>query len=600
MSDARESTGKPSVKRARPSRARDLAPAVRAEPLGYVAMHEVNAAICLAGGILAPRFEESAARDHHVSAGGIQIDPAAPSASSLAEAQGDLQYGNVVVFEVPLRHGGLKSVPLWRATRLIFESREACELFRARMSGYGDVPGDILPMDVDAKIFAVRSSSAQASLILAASEVESATGVTKAAVASEANVAAPFRAVDRCAGGLLGAASTLDDSLASSRIVEAMGGLALADPSASPVEQFASTIALLADSSPEGLTFVHVLSAIASVLTSGLMDNGFSATALLREAETISCSNLHEGSPQEQAIRTFWDFTKEVLAMRREVPVGAWSDEGGSAVARGTLAFLLNPEPEQLQALRYRTPDLGSAVHFVAGLLVGIRSGLTRMGTDVKASRGPFLVGAAFVHDWLHGQHPSLALQRSWDSKDGSCECAMVYEGVGIARVKEPADRSRAALAGALRAVGIDARFSPQTGVLSGSLGADLLEATFGMEDGILPAFPRQPTIEVWAIVPGKLARRAADSLVVQVNGETRNHGVFAQLVGEPAGGATVRLSVFVLGVAAVEPLKEAMLILVAKARGLVPPTPAKPPRRATGGNRASRTGPGTKSQPAS
>jgi hypothetical protein len=546
-------------------------------------MHEVNAAMCLAGGILAPRFEASAARDHHVAAGCIQVEQTAPSAYVFASAQGDLSYGNVVVFEVSLPvddQARVPSLPLWRATRLAFESREACDLFLARMSGYGDVPDDVIPMVVDATLFAARGTAGQASLLAPDAVVEATTHAEQARSAADAGAFKPFRAVDRCAGGLLGASSTMQGSSAGhARLLESVGGLALGEPGGSPVEQFASAIAVLADPSPDAATYAPVLSATAFVLSSGAMDDGFSAKALLREAERASVEELPDGSPKRQAIQKFWAFTKDVLELRRDVPEGAWSDEGGSAIARGTLLFMLNPEPEQLQAVRERMPSLGTAVHFIAGLLVGIRSGLTRMGKEVKSAREPFLAGAAFVHDWVHGQVAALSLQRTWDAENGSRGYSLVYEGIAIARAHEPADPLRAAIALALRAAGVDARFSPDTGDLSGRLGAGASEVSFGAAEAKLPAFPRQPALELWSLLRFKLARPAANALIAGVNAGAREHCVFAQVVEEPVGGPALRLSVLVLRTETAEPLREAIATLIAKASS-VAPSGAKTSRR--------------------
>lgn len=330
------------------------------------------------------------------------------------------------------------------------------------------------------------------------------------------------------------------------------------------------------------------------------MDDGYSAKALLREAEPVSSKDLQEGSPQQQAIQRFWAFTKDVLELRREVPEGAWSDEGGSAIARGTLLFMLNPEPEQLRAVRERTPNVGTAVHFVAGLLVGIRSGLTRMGSEMKAAREPFLAGAAFVHDWMRGHDALLALQHTWDAEDGSRSCALAYEGVAIAKAKEPADPARLALMHALRSAGVEARFAQETGALSARLAPGGGVATFGEVDATVPTFPRQRALEVWILIaPAKLARRAADAMAAEVNAGTREHFISAQVVEEPAGRPAMRLSALVLKEAAGEALKEAVAALVAKAIAVVPPLTAKAPRSAAGSKGPLRAKAEPKGEPA-
>lgn len=602
MSGVQQPTGKIAAKRATIARVRERPPVARNDPRGYVAMHEVNAAMCLSGGILAPRFEASAARDHHLAGGGIQIELNAPSAQAFAGARGGLPYGNLVVFEVPQPGVGQPppSLPLWHATRLVFESPEALQLFRARMSGYGDVPDEVLPMLVDATLFAAQDTPAQPSLLATGTAAAESTSDVKQACVAPDGGAQVFREIDRCAGGLLAALSTTHGSAGAVRLIESLDGLAFCMPSVSRVEQFALTIARRVDTSPDAAELESVLTATVSVLASGEMDDGFSTKSLCREAEQVSSGSLRYGLPQCQTIQKFWAFTRDVIELRREVPEGFWSDEGRSAIARGTLLFMLNPEPEQLQAVRERTPSLGTVVHFIAGLLVGIRAGLTRMGREMKSARGPFLAGAAFVHDWLRGQDVSLALQRTWDTADGSRKCSLVYEGTAVAEVEEPADSLRVALATACRAAGAESRFSPDTGGLFGKLGVGGWEFAFDAVESMLPTFPRQAAIEVGVLLPGKLSRSRAVALVANVNAGTREHCVSAQVVEEPAGRKSVRLSVLVLKTQPAQPLKEPMTALVAKASELAPIAPVKAPRPADNVKRASRSKTRADDQPAS
>ncbi len=571
MSDMQESAGKPADNRGRPSRSSK--PSVPRPPQAYVAMHEVNAAICIAGGILAPRLEESAARDHHVAAGGLQVDLGAPSKSSLVGATGDLPYGNVVVFELQPPGAGqpwLASLPLLRVTRMAFDSQEALQLFRARMSGYGDIPVDVLPMEVDAALFAARGVPEQVAIPATAPGTEGTAGEPVVSLDGA------FRAIDRCAGGLLGALGTLRDSSNATRLLGALGSMVLAKPDAFPVGQFASAIAIAVDPSQDAATFGPVLRATVSVLASGAMDDGFSARSLLREAEPLSYQGLAEGSSQQLAIHKFWAFTRDVLELRRDIPEGAWSDEGGSAMARGVLLFMLNPEPDQLQAVRGRTPNLGEVVYLVAGLLVGIRSGLTRMGRDVKSACRPFLAGSAFAHDWYRDLDARLVFRGGWDPEDGAYRSWLEYADVAVVVAKEPAKPLQTAFAAALRGAGVGIRFIPGTGELSASLGPGSVEPSFGVTSTTLPAFPRQEVLEAFAVIPMKLTRAALVGLASELTSGTFDHGVFAQPFEDPSGRAAVRISVLVIGGAESLALREAIGALVEKARQVASRAPVK------------------------
>jgi hypothetical protein len=368
--------------------------------------------------------------------------------------------------------------------------------------------------------------------------------------------------------------STLKGSPASVRLIDRLGGLSLGKPGGSPVEQFASELALMLDPSSEAVNYAPVFASITEVLSSGAMDNGFSATALLREAEAAWARRMPADSPKSSSVEKFWTFTKDVLSLRRDVPDGAWADEGGSALARGTLLFLLNPEPEQLEAVRERTPNLGASVHFVAGLLVGLRSGLTRLGRDAKAARGPMLAGAAFVHDWFRGNGTQLSVHHAWNAEDGGRISTVSFEGTAIAMAKDLPDPFLASLPGALRKAGVDARFLETTGELSSKLGQQRVEATFGVAEASLPTFPRQQAIKVFATVPVKAPRRAAEAAVAEVNTGTSDHSVAAQIVESAAGRSAVQMSVLVLKPSDDGALEEALDALCSKARWLVATQP--------------------------
>lgn len=572
MSDGDATASKLVPKQAKASRPRTRQPASKQGPKGYVAMHEVNAAMCLAGGILGPRFEAGAARDHHWASGHLQIEPNEPTAESLAGAKGDLSYGDVVVFEVNLPGGGelaIPALPLLRATRLVFNSEQARDLFKARMSGFADIPDDLLPMVVQASLFAAREQSNQAPLLVPDAAATASTSPDSEPSASAALVRR-FREIDRCAGGLLAAVSTLQGSPASFRLIGRLGANSLGRPGGSPVEQFASELALMVDPSSEAANFAPVFASIAEVLESGAMDDGFSATALLREAEAAWARHMPADSPKPAAVEKFWAFTRDVLSLRREVPEGAWTDEGGSALARGALLFLLNPEPEQLEAVRERTPNLGASVHFVAGLLVGLRSGLTRLGRDTKAARAPFLAGAAFVHDWFRGNGTQLSVHHAWNAKDGGRTSTVSFEATAIATAKEMPDPFVASLRGALRRAGVEARFLEDTGELAGKLGQQEVEATFAIAESSLSTFPRQQATRVYATVPVKAPRRAAEAAAAEVNSGTSDHRVAAQVVETAAGRSAVQMSVFLLKPSHDGSLEEALDALCSKSRWLV------------------------------
>jgi hypothetical protein len=190
----------------------------------------------------------------------------------------------------------------------------------------------------------------------------------------------------------------------------------------------------------------------------------------------------------------------------------------------------------------------------------------------------------------MRGQDALLALQCTWEAEDGSRGCALTYEGVAIAKAKEPADPARLVLAHALRSAGVQARFALETGALSARVVPSGVAATFGAVDATVPAFPRQAALEVWALIaPAKLARRAADALAAEVSAGTCEHFIFAKVVEEPSGRAAVRLSSLVLKEAVDEGLKEAAVALVAMANAVARHLADKSLRGVAGAKEASR-----------
>ena len=583
MSDLQESTVRSKVKRPGPVQSHKLT-AARLAP-AYVVMHEVNAAICLAGGILAPRSEASAARDHHVRAGCLQFELNAPSERVFKKAMGDLSYGSVVIFEVNYPTAGHllpPSMPIMHAMRLVFSSQEELQLFRARMSGYGDVPNDILPMEVDVSLFTAQDVTTPMFSAGILSEPDETTKESNDDVLTvKVESSRVFRDIDRCAGGLLGALSTVKATPDASRVLVSLGAIALGTPDEHPVEQFASTISLAVVPAQDSDIFGPVLKAAVSVLSAGSMEDGFSARAFIQEAESLSYKSLEETSPQYQVIHKFWTFTKDVVELRRDVPEGAWSDDGGSALARGLLLFVLNPESVQLHALRERIPKLGNGVYFIAALLIGIRSGLTRMGLEVKAAREPFLAGAAFAHDWFCGSAPLLSIQRKWDAVDGACISSLMYGGLAMGSEKEPSNSLLSQVAAALRKASVETRFLPDTGDLVGKLAADIPESLFGVYDIQLPAFPRQAAWEFYTEIPTKLSDKALMTLLSDINAGNFDHCVFARTRKDRSGRILIQLSVLLMRASETESIENAIEALAVFTRTVISLTQVKPPRRA-------------------
>jgi hypothetical protein len=545
--------------------------------LGYIAMHEINVAMCMAGGMIGPRFEEGAARDHHISAGGLVIEAVSPSKEALSGAIGGLGYGEVVILEVLMPPQGaciLPSLPLIEARRLIFRTRDAEEQFLARFSGFGDIPLTSVPLAVAPELFSGAVEQDQSSLLIALSRQHPA--VTLKVDASDTTTATNLmRTIDRSAGSLLTALGTLREGEQAGEILKGIGSLSFPIPDAQAASSFATKLAVIADGGPDANLYAPIFGSVAAVLCSGAMDAGFSAPELQKLAQPESTAGLEAEPNNLKVIELMWSFTKDVLSLRRDVPEGAWSDIGGSPLARGTLFFLLNPEPEQLQAALIRNPSLGPRVHFIAGLLVGLRAGLTRMGKEIKEDTGIFLTAASFVHTWLTKGEASLELVRYWDPNNGAPAENLLFDGRVLASARKPSDPCLVELATIIRTVGIDARFSEESGELFGRFEGEKNLITFALSDAMIPIFPRIHLNELTVTVELKSTKRDIEKCMDAVNIGRSEHGVTASLKEGP-NRPYLRLSVLLAKDISKADLTDAVAAIVTSARHAIDLFPVK------------------------
>jgi hypothetical protein len=184
------------------------------------------------------------------------------------------------------------------------------------------------------------------------------------------------------------------------------------------------------------------------------------------------------------------------------------------------------------------------------------------------------LGGAAFVHDWFRGNGTQLSVHHAWDVEDGGRTSTVSFEGTAIAMAKEMPDPFLASLRGALRRAGVEARFLGSTGELSGKLGQQGFESTFAVAETSLSTFPRQQATKVFATVPVKAPRRAAEAAAAEVNSGASDHRVAAQFVESAAGRSAVQMSVLVLKPSDNGALEEALDALCSKARWIVATQP--------------------------
>lgn len=530
--------GEPRVKTARKRREgrKDGGQEVRrgAREAWYVAMHEVNIAICLASGFLSPRPEENAALDQHARAGCLILESGQASAKAIAAARGGLAYGSVAVAEVELtaeqaRGEKLKALPLGQVKRLLFSSEDERSEFLARTSAYGDIPDDLLPVGVAPSAFGA------ADLIGPETELEGREGEPSRGDLQEvedldrragALTAAIVTAATVNTGGLIGELSGFGQALGRS---SSLGDIAV---------QFAEKI----DRSSDGAIYEELLRQLVSLVSSESPDSGFSAAVLLR---TLA-ERLGAGTTVSSKVSQFLDVARDVVAMRRDVPQRAFEDSAGSTIPRAILLFLLNPQADQLRAIAVRTPLLGSRVYALAAFLIGARAGLTRLPKELKANRVHFLAVAAFVYGLAHGTVGPLTVDQEWQD-DGGMRARLMSGELLLAESRTPPAKETSEMISVLSGSGINVKFSKVEQRLVSEPILAGIGTTLGFELAKRPLFPRTMACLaslslVTAAKASAKAKKTTIDVVARINAGAASTGVYARL----RDGVSMELLAFV------------------------------------------------------
>lgn len=554
--------GEPRVKTARKRREgrKDGGQEVKrgAREAWYVAMHEVNIAICLASGFLSPRPEENAALDQHARAGCLILESGQASAKAIAAARGGLAYGSVAVAEVELtaeqaRGERLVALPLGQVKRLLFSSEDERSEFLARTSAYGDIPDDLLPVEVAPSAFGA------ADLIDGAADLNGAQGEPSRGELRE------VEDLDRRAGALMAAIVTAATVDAGALIGELSGfgeGLGRSSSLGDLAVYFAGKI----DRSSDGAIYEELLRQIVSLVSSETPDSGFSAAAVLR---TLA-ERLHDGAKVSPKINQFLDFARDVVAMRRDVPPHAFEDSPGSTIPRAILLFLLNPQADQLRAIAVRTPRLGPRVYALAAFLIGARAGLTRLPKELKASRVQFLSLAAFVYSLAHGTVGPLIVDQDWQD-DGGMRARLMSGELLLAESRTPPAREVSEMISVLSGSGINVKFSKvehrfvSEPILAG------IGTALGFELAKRPVFPRTTACLaslslVTASKASAKAKTKTSNAVARMNSAAASTGVYARL----RDGVSIELLAFVQIPLAREALETAVQSLTDTAKHLL------------------------------
>lgn len=538
-----------SAKRARKPRAKSKPADFTAQ---YVAMHETNAALCLASGFVAPRPEENAVKDHHVAAGRVVLDQHAPTASSLAGAAGDLPYGTVVLFDIDLRllvpgHAiDLAAIPLAAVRRLVFADERSRMEFAARTSAYADIPEGLIPLEVNASLFepGVETRAPLDALV----DTEGLDKIVKADVGNGMSL------LDRCSGAWAASLMTLREP-GSFHLLSALAGIDGRFSDASSLAGIAWRVASQIDPASDAAAYKPLFVQIVLALATSNPADGFSASAFLKKL-AMALGEQGDANRASQAQR-FLRFAEDIVGLRRELPDASFDDLPGSSIPRGALLFLLNPEPDTLDAVRARTPGLGSRTYFVAAMLVGLRAGLVRLPASMKSDRDSFLALPQMVLAGFLGEPASLEVSSRWEP-DGTRNLELCWEGRAVSRVAAQPDPGISSLINVADDVGLRLQHARHAEELSSSVVRNGFEGVVVLRQGRCPTFPRTPAIEVELAFESPLPKRNAGLLAVATNERARDTGVHGRLL-EDGRRRTVALSAFMAGEPTTSSLLEAL-----------------------------------------
>jgi hypothetical protein len=460
------------ISKKRPEKPRRAIRASAKEPsIGLIALHETNLALAIGAGFVGPRFEKAAAIDSHTAAGHVVLSQKAGEAE-FSGARGDLAYGVTVLLEVDTSrvqssHGDeLLFVPVSAVTQVKFPSQASLDDFKARLSGFGDVPGDILAMSAAPDEFGGDRGSRTADLI------------------ADNRAQKEARRLDAFAGAIAAmvAAGSIVGSWAAA---EALGRVA---SEAFPTGDFRTTLDAVIrflDPGSASSGAIDLLVPILSTLDEKHEAEGFDARSLIKAVRGRLQDQAAEDDAQLGKVLTAAD---DVIALRRDLSDGAFQEGDGLVIQRAFLLFLLNPDPDRLEALPRRVGNLGARVFVTASAFVGYAVGFSRLPKGLKAiNRDAYLGVSEFA--W-HARRGSLRAEvRSTWLPDGSRNRELVLAGFRVSSTKEQPEKQVATALALLTTEG----YMPDVDQVSGQVSFERILAT-GEKVRILVAGSESPT----------------------------------------------------------------------------------------------------------
>lgn len=375
--------------------------ACQADAMGYLALHGTDLARALAGGAIFPRKEDWPAFAMAASRG--EVGPA------IEGARRGRDYGVVALVEAKqghldalAGHGAARGrhsqyLPLAMISRIVFESDEDVEEFRARASGYVDVPASVVPYHVEPGLFGSRH---------AASLLDQDRQAKHAGLALTDDVLAAVDAIDKLAGTisacLMGATRAQGEGSCLQVLVHACGRL----EGPAGVGDLVGALALELDHDAENAIYASIASRAAEAIARIAPGDGFDADAFLDELAAM----LPQGSKEAARAMELAGWASGVVSGSTDVADDGFADCPGKTVARALLLFLLNPDATRLQSVGRRLGVLGPSVHMLACAFAGGLAGFAGLPAALKAwDMQRYLAVPLLARSLAHGESTPLS-----------------------------------------------------------------------------------------------------------------------------------------------------------------------------------------------
>ena len=507
----------------------------------YAAVHENKLGLWLAGGYVSPWPKGAAIEDHHTAACSLVLERGKPSPTALLAARGRLRYGAVAAVEVDPERAGAQDdpgepvtvLPAVSIKRVAFANQDQASQFDARMSGYADVPPGLIDVVVDPSLFdaapvdATPPGGASAITSTGTAVPVGADGAKSHGIDPE-----PLRAeldtLDRLAGSLAAACWAVEHASKSApgtSIANGLAGLAEAmSESPTPV-----AVASLVDTDGGASQARPVIESLVRVLLLIPREDVLSPVQVLADLRAQLVGQL---DVLPDIVARFLDFSESVVSQQRDLGNNAYSDENGSITLRAILLFLLNPDPDRMDAVLERNSNVGPRVFSVAASLVGFHAGFSLISGAPKSNVRRTLTIPRMVMETRRRVAPSCQLLVRWDEGNGSRITALTWRDTELVAIRAMADPMLDSLVAITRKAGYLVSFRPSTGrvLIKQQRGAPDLA---GQLVAAGPVFPRRPAIELSIESDFTGSRKQLSQLVSDIQSHACEDGVFASEVVE-------------------------------------------------------------------